>query len=165
MGRVEHLAEGLRSKISEAPSGCWLWTAYLDKKGYGRLRWQGKGCKAHRLVYELLVGPIPAGLQIDHLCRVRNCVNPAHMEPVTLAENVRRGTSGAINRTKTHCPKGHEYTADNTYTHKGKRACKACATGTASKANHQVWAANHREERQAYMRAWRAKRKGVAHVA
>lgn len=71
----------------DGPGGCWLWTGSQDGKGYGKT---GRG-RIHRIVYEELVGPIPDGLQLDHLCRVRNCVNPAHLEPVTGRENVRRG--------------------------------------------------------------------------
>lgn len=73
---------------------CWLWTGHLDRYGYANF---GLGkhrmVKVHRFAYELLVGPIPEGLEIDHLCRVRHCVNPAHMEPVTHAENMARGPS------------------------------------------------------------------------
>lgn len=85
---------------------------------------------AHRYAYELLVGPIPEGLHIDHLCRVRLCVNPAHLEAVTCHENNRRSTSPtAVNAKKTHCPRGHEYTEENTYfaPPDGRRMCKPCA--------------------------------------
>lgn len=72
-------------------------------------------------MYEAFVGPIPDGLQIDHLCRVRHCVNPAHLEPVTIAENVRRGAAA-----QTHCKYGHEYTPENTVIHHGGRECRTC---------------------------------------
>lgn len=73
------------------PTGfCWLWTGGDSGNGYGRLRWQGKRAGAHRVVYEVLVGPIPEGLQLDHLCRVTMCVNPDHLEPVTLKVNQER---------------------------------------------------------------------------
>ncbi len=83
--------------------------------------------KSHRVVYEALVGPIPEGLVLDHLCRVLNCVNPNHLEPVTHQENVRRGVGPtAVNSQKTHCPQNHEYTKENTYYGNGSRYCKIC---------------------------------------
>ena len=96
---------------------CWLWTDRPDPGGYGRIKMEGrKGrlVQAHRFVYEMLVGPIPEGLQLDHLCRVRNCVRPDHLEPVTGAENQRRGN---INQhaLKSACPRWHAYKAYPTY--------------------------------------------------
>ena len=73
---------------------CWLWTASTVTGGYGRFRYLGKLMLAHRAAYEMLIGPIPAGLVIDHLCRTRRCVNPSHMEPVTQAVNISRGNTG-----------------------------------------------------------------------
>lgn len=109
-------------------NGCWLWTAALDPAGYGRFKEAGRGGLvrlAHRIAYQLVVGPIPTGLQLDHLCRVRRCVNPAHLEPVTSAENTRRGIHH--NSNKTHCLLGHAYTAENTYTTpRGSRECRIC---------------------------------------
>jgi hypothetical protein len=107
---------------------CWLWTGRRDIGGYGRL-WVGdRDVPAHRWSYERFVGPIPEGLQVDHLCRVRECVNPAHLEPVTQAENIRRGVGASTrNATKTHCPRGHAYTPENTMRRKsGQRRCRIC---------------------------------------
>lgn len=73
-----------------APGGCWLWLSTLDRSGYGRLYHQARRWVAHRFFYELLVGPIPEGLELDHLCMVKTCVNPAHLEPVTGDENIDR---------------------------------------------------------------------------
>lgn len=88
----------------------------------------GRLVRAHRFSYERAVGPIPAGLQIDHLCRVRACVNPAHLEPVTCGENVRRSWAAMPRKPpKTHCVHGHAYTPENTHIRKnGAYACLAC---------------------------------------
>ena len=111
------------------PSGCWLWTGRLDPKGYGTVHVFGKSQRAHRVVYELFVGPIPDGLELDHLCRVRHCVNPDHLEPVDHKTNVLRGDGwGAKNARKTHCVNGHEFTDENTRLRiDGSRDCRACA--------------------------------------
>lgn len=106
---------------------CWMWTG-ADKAGYGAFNDGKRITPAHRFAYELLVGPIPEGLQLDHLCRVPGCVNPAHLEPVTQAENIRRGYSAsAMHGRKTHCKHGHEFTPENTYHEKGGgRVCRTC---------------------------------------
>ena len=70
--------------------GCWLWGLALTPKGYGRIKIRNRNVRAHRVSYEAFCGPIPSGMVIDHSCRVRHCVNPAHLEPVTDAENLRR---------------------------------------------------------------------------
>ena len=111
---------------------CWQWTASTTAQGYGQIRTGGGAgamLYAHRVAYEFTVGPIPGGLQLDHLWRVRRCVNPAHLEPVTNRENGLRGESfAAINACKTHCPKGHEYTPGNTVvdSNDGSRKCRIC---------------------------------------
>lgn len=109
---------------------CWLWLGELIKRtGYGQVGREGRNYRAHRLSYELLIGPIPLGLELDHLCKVRHCVNPAHLEPVTGKVNKLRGdTFNARNAAKTHCPKGHPYDEKNTYMHpRGLRCCRQCA--------------------------------------
>ncbi len=113
--------------IVDAESGCWVWQRCLTF-GYGRKRVKGVDWRAHRWYYEQAHGPIPAGLVIDHLCRNRACVNPAHMEPVTNRENILRGVSPhALNARKTHCKRDHEYTPENTYlTPAGLRQCREC---------------------------------------
>lgn len=116
---------------------CWPWTAATDRQGYSRFNIRrGKRnvmVYAHRYSYEHFVGPIPDGLQIDHLCRVRACVNPSHLEAVTGRINVLRGgTITARNAAKTHCPQGHEYTPENTYTSRGWRECRPCSIARAA---------------------------------
>jgi hypothetical protein len=117
------------------PLGCWIYTGGLNGAGYGligegrRVRWL-----VHRLVYTDWFGPIPEGMDLDHLCRVTACCNPAHLEPVTKAENARRqwAAGGAarsfagVNAAKTHCPHGHEYSPENTRVKQGRRYCRTC---------------------------------------
>lgn len=119
------LLERFIAKVQFDDSGCWLWTAQTSLDGYGKIQMGKRAGYAHRVSYELLVGPIPEGLQLDHLCRVRSCVNPDHLEPVTLAENVRRGKWGQ----RSHCDEGHELTEDNVYRSPSRpniRECRKC---------------------------------------
>lgn len=110
------------------PNGCWLWIGYIHETGYGLLTINEVPRRAHRLVYELVVGPIPDGLHLDHLCRVPKCVNPGHLEPVTPRENVLRGISpAALHAKQTHCCRGHEFTPENTARNAaGRRSCRTC---------------------------------------
>jgi hypothetical protein len=109
---------------------CWEWTAGCNNSGYGiAYVAPGKQKVAHRALYEELVGSIPEGLDLDHLCRNRRCVRPDHLEPVTRRENLRRGrTLAAVNTAKTHCHLGHELTAANVYLRPDRpgRLCRAC---------------------------------------
>lgn len=113
----------------EVTDSCLLWTGKL-KRGYGNFQWQDKTWQVHRLAYHLIFGNLDPSLVIDHLCRVRNCVNPLHMEQVTIRENTYRGEGPAAqNRRKTHCSKGHPFTPENTYIHgktRNKRRCRIC---------------------------------------
>lgn len=114
-------------------NGCWPWKGSLTRQGYGNYTgMRHVSTAAHRVVYTLMVGPIPAGLQLDHLCRNRACVNPAHLEPVTHAENVRRAADQDRSPT---CPRGHLFDEANTYRHStGSRKCRACAREKAREA-------------------------------
>lgn len=121
------------SKVHVEPNtGCHMWIAATTGAGYGAIKIDGRMALVHRLSYEHHVGVIPTGLQLDHLCRQRCCVNPEHLEPVTCQVNTLRGDApSAANATKTHCPVGHEYTEENTQTGRGMRYCRACRRAAA----------------------------------
>ena len=158
-------------KKVDASGDCWLWTGYITPLGYGTLtvRRLGRGFKAHRLVYELLVGPIPVGLELDHLCRNTRCVNPDHLEPVTHAENMRRspvlnippkpkarGRTQLIRQPRAPrkvydlsivpsvpslCRRGHELTPQTVRTRVGKGwDCRIC-----HRIHHREWKARQRQ--------------------
>jgi hypothetical protein len=133
---MSNLPERFWAKVNKTDA-CWEWRASKYPTGYGAYNLDGKNVRpAHRVAYEDTNGPVPVGLVLDHLCRNRSCVNPAHLEPVTIGENVLRGVGvSALNAKKTHCPKGHEYAGDNlSVKSNGTRRCLAC----------------HREEASAY---------------
>lgn len=121
-----------------APGPCWLWTGAASKgRGsafYGRVQFDGKTCITHRVIYELLVGPIPDGMQLDHLCRQTLCCSPNHLEPVTGKTNCERGTRA----TRTHCVKaGHPLSGDNLRIQvdqngREHRVCRACNRETSA---------------------------------
>jgi hypothetical protein len=126
--------ERIEEQVVRLPfSGCWIWTG-ATRSGYGRMfvgsRSDGsrKAVSTHRFFYEFAVGGVPDGMDLDHLCRVRCCLNPQHLEAVTRKENILRGVGmGARNSKKTHCPKGHEYTPENVLgASRGIRACRLC---------------------------------------
>ena len=118
-------------KVNKIETGCWEWTGAKFRDGYGLFYVASHGnIGAHRFSYRLAYGDIPEGLQLDHLCRVRHCVRPDHLEPVTVQENIRRGMAGKLNhyqKTKTHCPQGHPYDTQNTLFYKGTRRCRECS--------------------------------------
>lgn len=114
-------------------SGCWLWTAKIGRDGYGRFYLARRWLMAHRFAHELLVGPIPEGHDVDHLCRTRLCVRPQHLEAVTHAENMRRTPYLAARVAQTECIHGHAYTPENTgRDSRGCRYCKRCHSLTAN---------------------------------
>lgn len=128
------LPSRMMAHIIVTPSGCWEWTGSLDRHGYGQVRFDGATRLAHRVVYEVIVGPIPTGYQLDHLCHEaafcicgprcphRRCVNPAHLTPVTNKQNSERGALAV----RTHCVNGHPYSDENTYVSATRRVCRAC---------------------------------------
>ena len=125
---MERLPERLRNKITTDANGCWLWTGSRYRNGYGQT-WNGERPEqAHRVIFRLLRGAIPDGTEIDHLCRVRNCVNPAHLETVPHRTNMRRSeTVMGENARKTQCKRGHEFDDHNTrVTPTGARQCRKC---------------------------------------
>ncbi len=156
--KIKPIIERLLEFVSPDPfSGCWLWTGAVYASGYaviGRGR-AGTGMRvAHKAAYEHFVGPVPAGMDLDHLCRLRSCVNPAHLEPVTRRENLRRGIGlsagrflkSPINTPHTHCLKGHALTPQNSATNgqDGKRRCRLCSNAGQRNLNRQKKSA-HRQ--------------------
>lgn len=125
--------------MPEPNSGCWLWVKATTGQGYGNIN----GRSAHLVIYEKLIGPVPEGLQLDHKCRVRCCVNPDHLEPVTCKENLHRGIgSTATKANQTHCIHGHEFTLENTRIRRnGVRQCRACDAGRARQRRRARWLA------------------------
>lgn len=115
------------------PLGCWLWAGALNSSGYGQFRINGVRLTAHTAAYTLLRGPLPPGLVLDHLCRVRHCVNPDHLEPVTVSENIRRAWASGALRGARHkalgetCKRGHLRSEHSRRDVNGKLVCKACA--------------------------------------
>lgn len=108
--------ERFREKVAvDERSGCWLWTASIQSNGYARFNDGVNVRGGHRFAYEVFIGPIPEGLVLDHLCRVRHCVNPAHLEPVTGPENVLRGAGMAELHRQRECKNGHPATPENVY--------------------------------------------------
>ena len=133
---MDEFCERFLSKVMPEPnSGCWLWVGTVNDRGYGTF-WNGKKTyRAHRFSYEMHIGPIKEGLEIDHLCRIKTCVNPDHLEAVTHRENVLRGNAGQEfaekQRSKTHCPQGHPYSGNNLYINPlGHRGCRICKKDT-----------------------------------
>mgnify|MGYP001584480564 CR=1 FL=1 len=119
-------------KVKIDENGCWIWQGTIDTEGYGRFYWRGFDMFAHRTAYTMYKGEILKGVETDHLCRVRSCVNPAHLEMVTHQINILRGESPAAKHAKkTHCPYGHAYDAANTLRYiksngMFRRVCRTC---------------------------------------
>lgn len=132
---LSDLPENFRKRVKLQPprnnrvtTDCWIWKKSLNDAGYGRVDWKGlRHRMAHRVVYEIFYGPVPHGLEVDHLCSAPACVNPTHLEAVTRLENIRRShTVGFGNGTRTHCRQGHAFTPRNIYRWRGKRFCLKC---------------------------------------
>ena len=130
--------ERLAAKYVVDENGCWLWQGALNWGGYGQFWLNGRRMNVHRASYLLHVGPIPDGLDLDHLCRVRHCINPAHLEPVTRSENLLRGNVGGYLRDVETCPQGHAYDESNTYhDSRGWRGCRKCRRDAANRYHKQ----------------------------
>lgn len=162
----------LLKKTARAENGCLLWTGSMhSKNGVGVVRMDGRLHQAHRLIYEILKGPIPEGLVIDHICHNRDlscdggpkcphrrCMDVEHMEPTTNVINIKRGRAGINSRKKTHCPQGHPYSEENTYRYaKGnRRFCRICV-----KANQDAVMESRREYFRQKAREYAAKKRAA----
>ena len=128
--------------VHEPNTGCHIWTAGMTVGGYAEFRVDGKGMKGHRFAYEAARGPIPAGLYLDHICRVRACVNANHLRAVTPRQNVLFNSLSiqAANFRKTHCKRGHEFTPENTMK-RGlrRRGCRVCHRADTKTANRKLY--------------------------
>lgn len=145
----EQVAQLLKRTSPPTASGCVLWTGCVNREGYGVVRVGGKTHLTHRLAYSLFVGELVPGLQIDHLCKVRRCMAPAHLDQVTAKVNTERSNAGRVtgarNAAKTHCPHGHEYDEANTYRAPSaptQRVCREC-----SRRRFREWDARRKAER------------------
>ena len=139
---MDTLPERFWRKVQKFDHGCWVWTASDNGFGYGLFKVGRNMRRVHKLVYEAIHGPVPSGLELDHLCRNRRCCNPAHLEAVTKSVNQKRGLAGLASSRRaaaiTHCPSGHEYNEANSYyvkTNRGGRGrkCKQCNRERASR--------------------------------
>lgn len=127
--RIDARERFLDWSIPEPNTGCHLWLGDVTNSGYGRFWLNGKNVSAHRIAYEFEHGPIPEGMQIDHLCNTKICVNVRHLRLTTATENLFAAHSNSTARkfsTRSHCSSGHEYTAANTYFHGKHRHCREC---------------------------------------
>jgi hypothetical protein len=162
--KTRTLLERFSGKYEIGEAGCWLWTAALDSNGYSKLATtDGKWDRAHRISYRLFVGPVPDGMEIDHVCRVRRCVNPEHLEAVLPAQNKLRGLGlPARNARKRRCVRGHLFTPENTYVRKdGGRTCLTCKRVAARETRRRLYHADLEKSR-AYQREYARKRRAAS---
>lgn len=154
MINIERKIKRIKARTVTNEKGCWLWQGGQTEKGYGLTYFEkGKYRAVHIVTYILIKGEYQIEgqekLELDHLCRIRHCCNPDHLEPVTHQENIRRGETGIVNRSKTHCPKGHEYTSENTFRTKIGRQCRQCKRDDRSE-----WGKTNRDYRNAKKREY-----------
>ena len=144
------------------PHGCWIWRGNVSN-GYGRFTIGATGFRAHRVSYAITTGAPEVGQHVDHMCRNKLCVNPAHLEAVSHRENVIvRGTGPFAARARqTHCKWGHEFTPENTIIHGGRRECHACYLAAQKKLRDNL-TEEQRAQRRAYRAAYRRRRRAAA---
>jgi hypothetical protein len=145
---IDRLPKRIADRIQVEPmTGCWLWVGHVGSWGYGQVFWNRRMRMSHCAIYEILVGPIPVGMQLDHVkargCATPSCCNPDHLEPVTPRENSRRSTSiPAEQGRRTHCARGHELGGDNAYAWRTDRRCREC-----NRINSREWKERKRQEK------------------
>lgn len=120
---LSNLPTRFQKKIEVLPNGCWLWTGATNQDGYGESRYLFDR-RAHRIIYTILIRKIKPKHELHHICKNRLCVNPEHLEETTRSNHP--DNLACINKNKTHCPKGHEYTSNNTFKRRGTRECRTC---------------------------------------
>lgn len=144
--RLTPVLDRINARIEIEANDCWIWQGALIR-GYGVMTLGSRSAgtrrfaQVHRVAYEELVGPIPEGLELDHLCRTTACCNPDHLEPVTQYENNRRSSSPtAVNRRKTHCLQGHPLSGDNLFVNvRGHRVCRTCRYEQGARYRADLW--------------------------
>jgi HNH endonuclease len=150
---LQKLWDRMVDKFDIHENGCWVWNRTISSQGYGRLGRTGTTNFAHRISYWFHVGGIPEGLDLDHKCRCRACINPSHLEPVTNKVNAQRGRAGAHNREKTECAKGHAFDSRNTGVRaNGTRYCRECL-----RANSILFNRTHPERRREISQKYKRK--------
>jgi hypothetical protein len=162
---TDAIPQRIAAALSEDENGCWIWSGRQNSNGYGMTTKTNSHTSVvvHRYVYELLVGPIPPGLDLDHLCRVRLCANPKHLEPVTRRENLLRGqTLNGKAAAATHCPAGHPYDGENLHVNpRGHRYCRECHRRKEA-ARRVRLGEQHRAKQREYDQAYRDRKKAAA---
>ena len=161
--KVSYVDKRFWSKVEKTKS-CWIWKGSKTSLGYGDFSIDDIRIASHRYVFFRKYGYLPKGLVLDYLCRNRACVNPVHLEPITAKENVLRGIGpSALNKKKTHCVRGHEFTSKNTRYNKGRRICIKCKeyhyrnNEEKIKLKVKTWKQNHQEETAIYMKNYAQK--------
>lgn len=141
LGRKGNSIIDFMNKVHKDDNDCWIWKGYIDKDGYGTFSYRSKEMRAHRWSYMHFVGSLDNNLTIDHICNVRACVNPKHLQQIPIKDNILRGSGpSARNAKKTHCRHGHAFADNNVVHDKKQRRCRECSRLSARK---HYWKKKH----------------------